>query len=339
MTLLPALLLAQTASGFSFLSVGDWGGSDLGGPYDWVSTTVKQVASAMADQQDTNFVINTGDNFYWCGIQNVSDFQVQADWVKPFLSYKSLQVPWYGILGNHEYGYNVSAQLELPKHYPHWVMDDRYYSRRIALADGQHMTFIAIDTSPCVKEYRADNKDNWDPCSTRYPTCSIVSGKDQFEGACLFHEHILTQDCTAQYDWLKAELKKVPEDDWLIVAGHHPADEIDVEDFTGLLQQYPVKLYLNGHIHTLNQYTIDGDGYYITTGAGSLVQTDDQSQGHAVTKLAGGSVNSSKHSYDTVWTQKVAGFTRHVFNDDFTSLETSFINYNGDVIHSFTVDK
>lgn len=56
------------------------------------------------------FLINTGDNFYWCGIQNTTDFQVETDWVMPY-SDSSLNFPWYSILGNHEYGYNVDAQV------------------------------------------------------------------------------------------------------------------------------------------------------------------------------------------------------------------------------------
>jgi Calcineurin-like phosphoesterase len=56
------------------------------------------------------FLINTGDNFYWCGIQNTSDFQVKTDWVDPYND-EALDIPWYSILGNHEYGYNVDAQV------------------------------------------------------------------------------------------------------------------------------------------------------------------------------------------------------------------------------------
>ena len=56
--------------------------------------------------------------------------------------------------------------------------------------------------------------------------------------------------------------------------GHHPADEIDVEDLTTLLQQAKVDLYLNGHTHELAQYEVDGNSAYITTGAGCMVSVD-----------------------------------------------------------------
>ena len=39
------------------------------------------------------FVINTGDNFYWCGIQNSTDFQLAVDFEEPYAD-ASLQIPW-----------------------------------------------------------------------------------------------------------------------------------------------------------------------------------------------------------------------------------------------------
>lgn len=63
--------------------------------YGWGSEGL--ISAAMASSAEKNaikFVVNTGDNFYWCGIQNVSDFQVQKDWIEPFQQSKALQVPW-----------------------------------------------------------------------------------------------------------------------------------------------------------------------------------------------------------------------------------------------------
>lgn len=59
-----------------------------------VSKQMNITASAV----DAKFIINTGDNFYWCGIQNTSDFQIQKDFLEPY-NYSSLQLKWYSTLG------------------------------------------------------------------------------------------------------------------------------------------------------------------------------------------------------------------------------------------------
>merc|ERR1711918_107257 len=99
--------------------------------------------------------------------------------------------------------------------------------------------------------------------------------------------------------------------------------------------------YLNGHTHTLNQYTIDYQGYYVTSGAGAMVNTPDQEMTQTKEKWQGitNVISSSGHSYQTVFNEKIAGFTLHTFNEDFTSLTTELIAYNGNVIHTFTQDK
>eukprot|EP00467_Chlorarachnion_reptans_P008534 CAMPEP_0114527278 /NCGR_PEP_ID=MMETSP0109-20121206/23522_1 /TAXON_ID=29199 /ORGANISM="Chlorarachnion reptans, Strain CCCM449" /LENGTH=455 /DNA_ID=CAMNT_0001709215 /DNA_START=20 /DNA_END=1388 /DNA_ORIENTATION=- len=356
MALPTALLFATAAAGiavndspYTFLSIGDWGGAALETPSYTAKKNVYAVAGAMANkasESNPQFIINTGDNFYWCGIQNTSDFQIAADWLNPYKA-ESLQLKWYGTLGNHEYGYNVQAQLDMPQKYENWIMDDRYYTKRIEVSDGVYISLVVIDTSPCVQEYRSSSQSGWDPCGSEYPTCSLSSDpSDEFEGPCKFHENIISQDCTAQLSWFKNAMASIPDGDWKIVVGHHPIDELDVEDFTSVLQDAGFDLYLNGHAHTLTQYTVDGSGAYVTTGAGSLVNTADQLGGtphkdRTRSKTEGVETVQSPlgHSYKTVWNQKVAGFTFHSFNSDYTELTTDFITYAGEVVHSFTVTK
>ena len=74
----------------------------------------------------------------------------QADWVAPYLGHSSLNKKWYGVLGNHEYGYNVQAVLDISKQYPNWVMPARYFSERVLVSGTTYMTMIFIDTSPYV---------------------------------------------------------------------------------------------------------------------------------------------------------------------------------------------
>lgn len=270
-----------------------------------------------------------------------------------------MNLKWYNILGNHEYGYNVQAQIDYAAINSNWILDDRYYTRRFLVdsASSTYMTLFVVDTNPCISSYRSSSQSGWDPCSTKYPTCSLGSTLDDFEGPCYFHQNILSQDCTAQYNWAAAALDAVPADDWLVIAGHHPSDEINVLDFTALFQKRGFALYLNGHTHTLTLYTIDGANAYVTSGAGSLVNTVDQSFATTAAKLVGDDVTVQKikeketkeagvspqpaasHSYKTVWNSATAGFTQHTFNSAFTLLTTEFISYTGAVLYTFTVNK
>lgn len=237
-------------------------------------------------------------------------------------------------------------------------MDDRYYSRRIPLDDsGLYMTIMFIDTTPCVMGYRNPNPVNWDPCSSQYPTCSLDNSNDDFEGKCMFHENVVSQDCSKQFLWFQQTLANVPADDWLVVVGHHPIDEVNVLDFTSALQAHGFSIYLNGHAHTLTQYTIDNKGAYVTSGAGSLVNTPDQLQSRTAAKLGGLDIEGnfdkydnenpdvpppnapSSHTYQTKYNAKVAGFTEHFFSSDFATMIVNFVFYNGSIGNSFTVDR
>ena len=235
-------------------------------------------------------------------------------------------VKWYSILGNHDYGFNPDAQVQYQSpNSNRWVMDARYYTRRVLVSGTQYITFIFLDTNPCVSAYRADDPSGWDPCGSSYPS----------PADCQFHKNILAQSCTTQYNWLKETVATIPKGDWIIAAGHHVANEIDVEDMISVLTGAGMDLYLNGHAHTLTYYTLDGAGAYVTTGAGCMVKIDGAEDAqHAHPTLA-----TNSHTVNEVWNQKVAGFTTHQFSEDLQSLTTSFIDYQGNNLYSFTVKK
>eukprot|EP00037_Helgoeca_nana_P029004 m.344556 g.344556 ORF g.344556 m.344556 type:complete len:343 (+) comp27885_c1_seq4:4273-5301(+) len=260
-----------------------------------------------------------------------------------------LDVPWYNVLGNHEYGYNVEAQIQLDGLLPNWNLPSRYYTKRAQADSGAWISMIFLDTSPCVSAYRSSDPSGYDPCGTQYPTCSISSSSDDFEGPCEFHANIMTQSCDDQYTWFQQQLKAVPADDWLIVVGHHPADEMDVHDFVTPMTARGFSLYVNGHAHTLTQYAINGKASYVTTGAGSMIlpgeeNTRDWSHpagNRTYRKEEGLPLDANVHgaTYVEVWNQKVSGFTVHQLDDTSTTLTTSFYDTQGQVVHSFAVDK
>jgi len=147
-----------------------------------------------------------------------------------------------------------------------------------------------------------------------------------FDGSC---------SCTDQYNWLKKTLATIPNDDWKIAVGHHPGDEIDVDDMTSLLQDAGFELYLNGHTHALAYYTLDGKkGDYVTSGAACMVRTNSSLSSQPKLKLS-----SASHSYKEVWYSKTAGFNLHTFSDDFKTLTTYFLDNNGKTLYSFVTTK
>jgi hypothetical protein len=341
------LLAVNGVHSYSFLSVGDWGGAFVGNEANVYAVAAEMNNTAIA--LGAQFIIGTGDNFYWCGIQNTSDPQINIDYVQPY-SPQALQVPWYHTLGNHEYGYNVDAQVQFSLISNTWNMPSRYYTKRIQMSSQNYVTLIVLDTSPCVTDYRSTNQTNWDPCYPKYPTCSPTSTDDDFEGPCMFNQNIIEQDCNAQYNWFKNTLLGVPQNDWLVVIGHHPMEEITERDFISPMQQRGFSLYLNGHDHLLNKYTIDGSGSYFTTGAGSMVSTADQQHPRVLAKYDGREIsheelnhlNLTYHPSHNVVIQKtevVAGFLSHTFSSDFSNLTTNMVKWDGSILYTYVSDK
>ena len=326
----------------NILSLGDWGSASLGGYHLRNAESTAYAMKIYASEYKPKLVLNTGDNFYYCGIQNTSDPQVSADYVQLF---GNIGVPWYNALGNHDYGFNPAAQLELNQSIPNWIMDDRYYHRRVVLnysdsdSDSSSdndtiqipLNIIVLDTNPCVNDYRGDDRAKWDPCSIQYPTCSPVAGE------CMFHENVISQDCKTQLDWFNETVSNISPNEWIFVLGHHKADEIDAEDFQSILGSNRVHLYLNGHNHNLEQYSIDGDAKYMTTGAAGMVIIG--SGGITNVKLHDESTEFKhrKHQFKSIWSKITTGFSSHTFTEHGTKVRTDFWDVNQNILHTFIV--
>lgn len=306
------ILTFASALGLTFsstttlLGLGDWGGYNLGGYHkDNVIAVSQQI------QRDNTYtydaILNTGDNFYYCGIQNINDPNIKDDYTNLF---QTKNIPFISSLGNHDYGYNVSAQIDLTNILKHWHLPNRYYYYTINDVD-----IVVLDTSPCIQDYRNDDPTKWDPCGTQYPTCTPYNDPKP----CEFHQNILSQSCNKQFEWFSDIVQSRNNTSPLIVIGHHPIFEIDVEPFGELVSKY-ASLYINGHAHILGSYEYLGKTKYITSGAGSMVSKYVEPE----------KINSYS------WYEKVSGYTRHIINTNISpfTITTHFINTEGNVIHT-----
>jgi tartrate-resistant acid phosphatase type 5 len=318
------------------LSVGDWGSASLGGYHLKNAENTANAMKIYASEYNPKLVLNTGDNFYYCGIQNTSDPQVSTDYVELF---GNISIPWYNALGNHDYGFNPDAQLELNKTLPNWIMDNRYYHNRVILESGNQnnndtsivLNIIVLDTNPCINDYRGKDRAKWDPCGVQFPTCAPAQGE------CFFHENIIAQDCTSQLSWFNNTLSNISPDEWVFVIGHHKADEINTEDFQTLLDSNRVHLYLNGHNHNLDHYSINDQKKYMTTGAGGMVLIG--ANGHSNVKLHDDKKPHKKNNAKSIWSKIITGFSSHTFFDDGTTVKTDFWNINQTILYSFNITK
>jgi len=226
-----SLVAATSPEPLHFLALGDWGWADPGLEREFpvvrrYATLQRSVATAMAhyaESEKIQGIISVGDNFYPNGVTSVQD----PRWVNSFekvYEAKSLQVPWYVALGNHDFETNYQAQIDYTAvSKGHWVMPARYFSRDFPEAN---LHLIVIDN-----------------CSLS-PTWGVNYGTAAGQ-----------EFAQKEWAWLEAELAKPAR--WKIVVGHvpvrshglHGEDEAFSPRAAALFQKYGVQLYLNGHDH------------------------------------------------------------------------------------------
>jgi len=231
-----------------FIVVGDWGhrGEQFQKP-------VAIQMSRIAEKENVDFVISTGDNFYPDGVVSVRDSMWRRSFEDVYAA-RPLHVKWYPVLGNHDYHVDPQPQVDYSATSARWHMPARYYAIRFALGGdtASQALFVFLDTNPLVPAYFRGTK-----------------------------HKVRAGDRRAQLDWLR-EVLKVDSGSvrWRIIVAHHPM-------YTGggrryfnetwpvrhalkrLLKKAGAHVYLAGHEHSLQHLgPIHGTHHFIS-GAGA----------------------------------------------------------------------
>lgn len=212
-----------------FLVVGDWGTG--GSLQKAVATGMKAVALATKPL----FVLSTGDNIYPRGVSSAMDPQ----WTSKFESiYKGLDLPWWAVLGNHDYRGDVDAQVAYGKRNPTWNMPGRTWSTEFPLDGVTKVSLIALDTTPLMQK-----SEGWQK----------------------------------QIEWLERTLASSTAQHH-VVAGHHPLRSYGhygdqsflVHNIKPILDAHNVMLYCCGHDHDLQaiKHPSDSFGCLVSGGGG-----------------------------------------------------------------------
>ena len=292
MTILLLAIIWQSAAvaQINFLVVSDNGRNGA-----YLQKPIASLMGQMAESEDFEAVLALGDVHHYMGIESISD----PLWMTNFelvYSHPELQIPWYPILGNHEYRGNTQAVIDYSAVSRRWEMEGRYYSK-VFEDDGVSVRIVFIDTVPLIDKYRYDKEG--------YPSAA-------------------GQNMDKQLKWLEKELSNAHED-WIVVVGHHPVyaftdkDESERSDLQKrllpILERHNVNMYICGHIHNFQHIRPEGSRIdFIVNTSASLSRTK-------VGDVEG-----------TVFTSGEAGFS--ILRCDKDHIQLDMINPDGKSIHS-----
>ena len=223
-----------------FEAIGDFG-TGAGGQRD-----VAISMATKASRDSISFVLVLGDNFYESGVQSVNDEQWQSAF-ETMYEQPSLNVPFYAILGNHDYRTNPQAQVDYTTLSKRWKMPNRYYSFVQPIDDSTSVEIFCLDTNPLAYLSVGEAKTLTD------------TGKEMI-----------------QIHWIAERLEQSTAR-WRIVMGHHPlysgGEHGDNKALQYLLEplftKYRVDFYVCGHDHDLELLKPIHGVTYVVSGAGS----------------------------------------------------------------------
>lgn len=226
--------------------------NDLGrnGYYD--QKPIAELMGNMAENVDIECVIAAGDVHHFEGVRSVNDPLWMTNY-ELIYSHPELMIPWYAILGNHEYRGNTQAVIDYSKVSARWNVPSRYYTFAME-NDGVTVRFVMVDTAPLLDKYREDTEKYPDACK---------------------------QDMDKQLAWIDSVLTAAKED-WVLVVGHHPiyaetgkddSERLDLQKrLDSILRKHKnVDMYLCGHIHNFQHIRkADSNIDYVVNTSGSL---------------------------------------------------------------------
>jgi tartrate-resistant acid phosphatase type 5 len=226
--------LENQSSRVQFVCIGDWGQR---------TPSLLGVAKSMASTiHDFQFVVPLGDNFYFSGVKNITDWHWKSVFEEPF---KDVTCPWYPILGNHDWEGDPSAQMAYSRVNAKWQMPALYYSK--TFGNGLADIFFIDTTSLC-------------PLESFSLTCRRFPEKDR----------------DAQYAWLERKLAEST-CKWKIVCGHYPVysngengSTKELQTLEELMSRFGVDAYICGHDHSMQHLHNQETGiHYFVAGSGS----------------------------------------------------------------------
>lgn len=225
--------------------------NDMGRNGYYEQCTVAELMGKVASVVGPECVIAAGDIHHFEGVRSTTD----PLWMTNFetiYKHPELMIPFYPVLGNHEYRGNTKAVIDYTNVSRRWEMPERYYTK-VFRKDSTSVRLVFIDTTPIIDKYRNDTATYPDACK---------------------------QELQKQLSWIDRTLKEAKED-WVIVVGHHPiyaetpkssSERKDMQSrLNTILKKHRVDIYACGHIHNFQHIrSKDSKIDYVVNSSASL---------------------------------------------------------------------
>ncbi len=159
-----------SAAQVRFIAMGDAGEGNTR-QYE-VATAVETVCA----ERGCDFVLYLGDNFYDDGVSSAMDQQFQDKFELP---YDALDLRFYVVLGNHDYGTLSNAweksafEIEYTQYSDKWYLPNEWYSFTV-----ENVQFFALDTTRLMWDNGTDDQQAWldDQVASSTATWKIAFG-------------------------------------------------------------------------------------------------------------------------------------------------------------------
>ena len=276
---------------FNFIIANDLGRN---GYYD--QKPVAEMMGVVATITGPDFVATLGDVHHFNGVESVNDplWQTNFEWI---YKHPKLMIPWYPVLGNHEYRGNTQAVLDYSKTSRRWEFHDRYYAKTKSISKNVDVLMVFIDTPTLIDKYRKNPK--------TFPDAE-------------------KQSMEKQLGWIDSTLS-VSDAGWKIVMGHHPvyagtykskSERTDLQTrLKPILDKYKVDFSVCGHIHNFQHVRVtNSDVDYFVNSSASLTRKVDDFDG-------------------TLFGSTDSGFSICTVRE--TELIMTFVNKEGEIIYQY----
>ena len=279
-----------------FTSFGDWGTG---------TSAQSRVAQAMANYADDNqvdFHVTTGDNFY-DGVNSATDPWFDTRWRDIYFQHDSLQYQrWYISVGNHDY-YPYGEDKEWNQVARHEIDDQWYFP---------HLWYCLH-----FENTAAGNVDIW-MLDTQAMRKDMNNWRDMM-------------------DWLEQELSESSAD-WKVFAGHHPGYTIGnhalgsstIRNYlVPLMDQYNVDMFLHSHDHNIQHLRRIGDDMatdHILIGGGGRSLYEEKSGAREDLE--------SQYNMGVEYWKMTYGFSVITFDE--VGMRVDVIDDNNELVYSYT---